>query len=149
MVIGHGPHLLRGLELYKGKPIFYSLGNFIFEHEYVQRFPADDYETLSVDPGYGPTEVARHISKGDTQSFPADRMYWETVLPLCTFDGHRLADITLYPLTLGFGHPWPGRGIPRLADATLGAEVLDWMTTLSRPFGTRMTVRDGVGTVQV
>ena len=24
LVVGHGPHLLRGLELYKGKPIFYS-----------------------------------------------------------------------------------------------------------------------------
>jgi hypothetical protein len=29
LVVGHGPHLLRGLELYKGKPIFYSLGNFL------------------------------------------------------------------------------------------------------------------------
>lgn len=28
MVIGHGPHVLRGLELYKGRLIAYSLGNF-------------------------------------------------------------------------------------------------------------------------
>jgi hypothetical protein len=27
-VIGHGPHVLRGVEFYAGKPIFYSLGNF-------------------------------------------------------------------------------------------------------------------------
>jgi len=27
-VVGHGPHVLRGIEFYKGKPIFYSLGNF-------------------------------------------------------------------------------------------------------------------------
>ncbi len=27
-VIGHGPHVLRGVEFYQGKPIFYSLGNF-------------------------------------------------------------------------------------------------------------------------
>jgi hypothetical protein len=27
-VIGHGPHVLRGIEFYRGKPISYSLGNF-------------------------------------------------------------------------------------------------------------------------
>jgi len=30
LVIGHHPHLLQGIELYKGRLIFYSLGNFIF-----------------------------------------------------------------------------------------------------------------------
>ena len=29
-VIGAHPHVLQGVELYKGKPVFYSLGNFIF-----------------------------------------------------------------------------------------------------------------------
>src|SRR5262249_10222316 len=33
MVAGHGPHFLRGIEIYNGKPIFYSLGNFIFQNE--------------------------------------------------------------------------------------------------------------------
>jgi hypothetical protein len=28
-VIGHGPHVLRGIEYYRGKPIAYSLGNFL------------------------------------------------------------------------------------------------------------------------
>jgi hypothetical protein len=27
-VVGHGPHVLRGVEFYRGKPIVYSLGNF-------------------------------------------------------------------------------------------------------------------------
>ena len=29
LVLGHGPHTLRGIELYKGKAIAYSLGNFL------------------------------------------------------------------------------------------------------------------------
>jgi poly-gamma-glutamate synthesis protein (capsule biosynthesis protein) len=29
-VIGAHPHVLQGIEYYEGKPIFYSLGNFIF-----------------------------------------------------------------------------------------------------------------------
>lgn len=28
LVVGHGPHVLRGIEFYRGKPIAYSLGNF-------------------------------------------------------------------------------------------------------------------------
>jgi poly-gamma-glutamate synthesis protein (capsule biosynthesis protein) len=31
VVIGSHPHVVQGVELYKGKPIFYSLGNFIFD----------------------------------------------------------------------------------------------------------------------
>lgn len=33
VVVGHGPHVLRGIEVYKGRPIFYSLANFIFEND--------------------------------------------------------------------------------------------------------------------
>jgi hypothetical protein len=28
-VVGHGPHVLRGVEFYRGRPVFYSLGNFV------------------------------------------------------------------------------------------------------------------------
>ena len=28
-VVGHGPHVLRGIEFYRGRPIAYSLGNFL------------------------------------------------------------------------------------------------------------------------
>jgi poly-gamma-glutamate synthesis protein (capsule biosynthesis protein) len=30
-VLGHHPHLLKGIEIYRGRPIFYSLGNFAIE----------------------------------------------------------------------------------------------------------------------
>lgn len=31
MIFGHHPHVLQPVEMYKGKPIFYSLGNFVFD----------------------------------------------------------------------------------------------------------------------
>ncbi len=31
IILGHHPHQFHGIEIYKGKPIFYSLGNFIFD----------------------------------------------------------------------------------------------------------------------
>jgi poly-gamma-glutamate synthesis protein (capsule biosynthesis protein) len=30
-VIGHHPHVVQGVEIYRGKPLFYSLGNFLFK----------------------------------------------------------------------------------------------------------------------
>ena len=32
IVIGHHAHILKGVEMYKGKAIFYGLGNFAMEH---------------------------------------------------------------------------------------------------------------------
>jgi poly-gamma-glutamate synthesis protein (capsule biosynthesis protein) len=34
-ILGHHPHLLKGVEFYKGKPIFYSLGNFAIEQPHI------------------------------------------------------------------------------------------------------------------
>lgn len=149
MFVGHGPHVLRGLELYQGKPIFYSLGNFIFQHEYLQRFAADDYETLGASADLSPTELVRHLSRNETRSFVAERHCWETILPVCTLEDRQLTEIRLYPVTLGFGSTWPTRGTPRLADATLGEEILERMAALSSPFGTRIDIREGVGLVRL
>lgn len=33
IVIGHHPHVLQGMEFYMDKPIFYSLGNFVFDKQ--------------------------------------------------------------------------------------------------------------------
>lgn len=43
-VIGGHPHVVQEMEIYKGKPIFYSLGNFIFD----QYFSKETQEGLSV-----------------------------------------------------------------------------------------------------
>jgi poly-gamma-glutamate synthesis protein (capsule biosynthesis protein) len=37
MIVGHHPHVLQGVEKYKGKYIFYSLGNFVFDRQKPER----------------------------------------------------------------------------------------------------------------
>ena len=41
MILGGGTHQLKGIELYRGRPIFYSLGNFIYQNEFVRILPPD------------------------------------------------------------------------------------------------------------
>lgn len=43
-IVGHHPHIVQNIEIYKGKPIFYSLGNFIFD----QYFPEETQKGLAV-----------------------------------------------------------------------------------------------------
>jgi len=147
IVVGHGPHLLRGLEFYKGKPIFYSLGNFIFEHETLERMAADDYDTLKRDPTWTPGQVLHDLHRNLEQSFPADDRYWESVLPICEFEGDQVRAITLYPLTLGFQRPVWERGIPRLASGEQADATLRRFADLSAPFGADIAIADGVGHV--
>ncbi len=49
IIIGHHPHVVQGMEIYQGKPIFYSLGNFIFD----QYFSADTQQGLAVSLNIG------------------------------------------------------------------------------------------------
>jgi poly-gamma-glutamate synthesis protein (capsule biosynthesis protein) len=44
IVVGSHPHVIEGIEIYKGKPIFYSLGNLVFD----QYFFADTQEGLGL-----------------------------------------------------------------------------------------------------
>ncbi|GAB4116325.1 MAG: hypothetical protein Kow00103_11890 [Candidatus Caldatribacteriota bacterium] len=44
LIIGHHPHMVQDIEIYQGKAIFYSLGNFIFD----QNFSTETQEGLAV-----------------------------------------------------------------------------------------------------
>jgi len=71
------------------------------------------------------------------------------VLPLCVFEDRRLVRIQLHPLSLGFGTPWPERGTPRLAAAPAADEILAAFASLSRPFGTEITIDGQTGEVRI
>lgn len=48
-ILGHHPHILKGVEIYRGAPVFYSLGNFAIEQPHVW------------DPEITKTESFRHL----------------------------------------------------------------------------------------
>lgn len=54
LIIGHHPHILQGIEQYKGKFICYSLGNFAFGGNAATR--TDSLETMLVRPRFSKTE---------------------------------------------------------------------------------------------
>lgn len=147
---GHGPHVLRGIEIYKGKPIFYSLANFIFENETVRFQPQESYDQFKLPLTASPPDFYDARSANDTRSFSADRKMWESMLAEAVFNSKReLQRIDLYPITLGFGASRPRRGRPLPADGELAATIIDRVAKLSKPLGTSVTFQDRKGVVAV
>ena len=146
---GHGPHIVRGVEIYKGKPILYSLGDFVFENDLVQRLPSDNYEPLNLGPLAGVADFDDARSDNDRRSFPADREMWEAVVATVRWRGKVLDDVTLHPISLGFGRARFERGRPLIADAALAKKIIDDVAARSKPVGTQVEFENGVGRVKL
>jgi poly-gamma-glutamate capsule biosynthesis protein CapA/YwtB (metallophosphatase superfamily) len=146
---GHGPHYLRGIEIYKGRPIFYSLGNFIMQNETVPWIPAEAYRNFGLGAEHTPGDYFEDRSDGGKRGFPADAVFWQAVLPVCQFREKKLHEVKLYPVDLGYGRPIPQRGRPMLAEGKVAQEILAWLRDLSKPFGTRVDIEGEVGTIRL
>lgn len=147
--VGHGPHVLRGIEIYKGKPIFYSLGNFIFQNETVELQPADNYEAQGLPAAALPSEFYDRREERSGGGWPADPAYWEAVVAVPKFQRGQLQELLLHPVTLGHGLSRAQRGRPMLADTQLARKIIEDLQRLSEPFGTKIDFVDGIGRVRV
>ena len=146
--VGHGPHVLRGIEVYKGKPIFYSLSNFIFQNETLLRMPSDSYEQYALDDDVAqPGDYLDARYDKDRRSFPADREYWDSVTVVTKWRGSDFVEMELLPITLGYQTSRAERGRPRLAAPADAARILELLTVRSKPYGVNVKIKNGVGIV--
>ena len=144
--IGHGPHLLRGIEIYKGKPIFYSLANFGHMDDALQPLPRDHFALLGADPDVVTPAEFMHQWRELLLNDPA---LLESVVAVSRFDRGELREIRLYPIDLdAFGRA-SRRGLPVLAGDEKAQAILKRLRDLSEPFGTSIIIAGGVGIVRV
>lgn len=144
-VIGHGPHELRGIELYNGGLILYSLGNFIFQTETISVQPYEAYgnKGLPVDTKVGAYMDRR--SKNGTAGYPTQEDIWRSVMAAWTMEDGRITQARLHPISLGMGQPRTRRGTPVPGDEG----VLRHLAELSRPFGTNIRIEDNIGYIDL
>lgn len=116
-VVGHHPHVLHGIEVYRGRPIYYSLGNFLF-HSMRSTAP---YRERVYPPYYWGTLRTHLNSIGGLA-----RLSWE--------DGGQAPRVEMLPIWMDEDKE------PSLADDERSRQALDWVAKLSEKFGTRLSL---------
>jgi poly-gamma-glutamate capsule biosynthesis protein CapA/YwtB (metallophosphatase superfamily) len=140
VVAGHGPHLTLGVEIYRGKPILYSLGNFIFQNDNVSVLPAESYARFGLDDKATPTDFLDARTGNETRGFPASPEYWQGIAAVAEFKERQLAGVRLHPLDLGHGASRAQRGRPVLARDGIAASILERVRRLSQRFDTAVAI---------
>jgi poly-gamma-glutamate synthesis protein (capsule biosynthesis protein) len=143
MFVGTGAHQLWGIEIYKGKPIFYCLGNFFFQSP-LRIISPEAYQRVGLPPETkDPTLYEEKFDEFFTK-IPV----WDSVVPIVTFDGQdKVKEIKLYPIYLLKDKTIYLRGTPRLADPEKAKLIIDQLSKISKPYNTSITFKKGVGNI--
>lgn len=147
MFVSHGPHIWRGVEIYQGLPIFYGIGNFIFENESMERQPAEFYHLYNLDSTNTVSDGLDCRSLHGTRGLAADSRVYESAAVSVTFHEGRLTRAELFPLTLHFKGSYSEKGIPALAENTEAEQILRHIGALCETYGTKMDIQQGKGMI--
>jgi len=145
--LGHGSHVPRGIEIYKEKPILYSMGNFIATSNTVPRHPAAAYEPFGLGSEATPADFIDaswdpHIGFVPETKNP---WWWQSAVAVVTLKRGKLTDLKLYPITLQMEAPRSQLGRPLMAVGKKAKEIIQRIKKLSEPFGTKIEYTNGIG----
>ncbi len=146
--IGHGPHIWRGIEIYKQKPIFYSLGNFIFQNDSVERQPTEFYDLYDLNSDNNVADGIDIRSANDTRGLAADRRVFESAAAAFSIKDGCIDKIELRPLSLGFENGRARRGRPEFAGLVDGERILNEIAVLSKAYGTDIEIKNNIGVIK-
>jgi poly-gamma-glutamate capsule biosynthesis protein CapA/YwtB (metallophosphatase superfamily) len=134
VILGHHPHILKGIEFYRGKPIFYSLGNFAIEQpmEFASGVLGSRsfHELSALNSAFQP--ASKYISPPDTQ---------KTLIAKLSITSASTADVAFVPAIIN-DDAEPSVLSPH--DARF-AEVVSYVENVTRAqgFATGFEVRGG------
>jgi len=123
IVVMHGAPLLHGVEIYRGKPIFYDLGNFIFQ--------APPTTIMLDEPIIWESVVASVEFVGKTLESVTFRPIAMNKIGEGQPDAHDPFANNLFLQT---------RGLPKLATGEQAFYILDRLANASKPFGTTIAI---------
>lgn len=134
-IIGHGPHLLRPIEIYKNSPIFYSLGDFVLQLYDIELAPEDFYGKYGMTSASTVHELLKKRSQNFTVGLMTDKRMFQTVIPLWETEGTRLISLRLMPVELAMKGHHAEIGLPRRSSNT---EIAEYLANMSLPYGTKI-----------
>ena len=137
--VGHGPHILRGIEIYKGKPIFYDLGEFFREWDW----GCD----CNVSPN-GDVTQAENVVRGLEARGVVEPINYESAIALSRFDKGELQEVRIFPIWARHDGPISRRGMPMTAPPEIAQRILHRLQKLSEPLGTTIAIDGNVGVIR-
>lgn len=143
-VFGTGTHQLKAVELYKNKPIFYSLGNFIFQSDMVFCLPDDFRERYHMPYGLTPKEQVELRCARGNGGLHADVNNFRSIMPFLTYEDGKLTKVILYLLRLDMH-----TGLPALATQEEAQIIYDYLVERNKQFGTKMQLKNTIIEVEL
>ncbi|MCU1476588.1 MAG: putative enzyme of poly-gamma-glutamate biosynthesis (Capsule formation) [Subtercola sp.] len=149
VVFCHGPHIDRGIEIYRGRPIFYALGNFVLHNEVIPHQPPDFAERFEAPADAGTAAMYDARITNYSGGRGPDPLEYRSVIATVAFRDGALHRVELHPVDLGEKRSRARRGTPEMAEEDLGALILTRLQQISAPYGTRIDIEDGVGVIRL
>lgn len=146
----HGPHKILEIEFYKGKPVFYSLGDFVYQAKQVARMPSEFYDKFGLGDEASLNELRAVWTANPLSPKTVTRQAYEGLAARLCFKGASVEEVRLLPLDLHFDQRPPDRGRPDFASAALGRKIIDRVARQSGAGGTRIGYdpEDNVGLIR-
>ncbi len=142
-VIGTGPHLLRGMEIYNGKPVFYGLGDFIIQLETIERAPDGMYAKQNLDGNDRLDVMFNKRSNNGKRGLCYDPIMYKSVIPYWEVEAGNIVKMTFLPIEEQFSQSRGSAGFPQ-KNSQLG--IMEHFAELSGVFGTDIKINaDGTG----
>jgi poly-gamma-glutamate synthesis protein (capsule biosynthesis protein) len=145
VIMGGGPHSLRGIEIYKGKPIFYGLGVFFIKGE-IKVLQETAFRVFPDSTGHAPPPrpPERSVRPGGN---PAS--WYDGIVAIADFENGKAKAVRLYPLDVGNTYDVARRGNPHLADPETARRILGNLQRDSAPFGTKIEIEGSIGVIRI
>jgi poly-gamma-glutamate capsule biosynthesis protein CapA/YwtB (metallophosphatase superfamily) len=145
VILGGGPHSLRGVEIYKGKPVFYGMGVFFIKGE-IKALEETMFHVFPDANGRppAPKPPERSVRPGGN---PAS--WYDGIVAATDFDNAQAKTVRLYPLDVGNTYEPSRRGVPHLADAANARRILEALQKDSTQFGTKISIENSVGIIRI
>jgi poly-gamma-glutamate synthesis protein (capsule biosynthesis protein) len=140
-IVGTGTHIPKAVEIYKGKPIFYCVGNFVFQVLYAKRVTADCLEKKGYPYDMTAQEYIARRRQNATQSMEDVPIYYMGIVPRWEMKDGKVTKIELLPIELGMQEPMGRRGFP---SPMAPERLMDHMKMVCDPYGTKLNIRGNV-----
>ena len=149
--VATGIHHLGPIEIYKGKPIFYGMGNF-FWADIQEPMPANIYQQnqKALADALVHPERATHADLNNVTNAAsfAGQPPFDAMIAESRFNQGKVVEIRLYPVDLGYGMKLTESGTPRLAGLEQSQRILKHVQEISKQYGTRVEIDGSVGVIR-